>query len=202
MENVYEEKIKRYKAVLRTRIDFKRDEIDQKPLLPNDTYYLKESSNERVSYDDIAKEAVWIINNDLKSELQKYTFISIEKVQFQAVYEGSIEIIYSVVIGLLELVGGLKDFYDTVQLIREVGERHINKKMSDRFGRHFKVDTYVIVPEKNYLHLEEKLIDKQKVYIDGEKRDAFFYYLLVANIVLLVIVFVLVFDAVKMLYFG
>jgi hypothetical protein len=35
-----------------------------------------------------------------------------------------------------------------------------------------------------------------------EKRDAFFYYLLVANIVLLMIVAVLVFGAVKVVYFG
>ena len=195
-------KIKRYKAVFRTRIDFKHDEINQKPLRPDDTYYLKGSSNERVSYDDIVNEAVLIINNNLKSELQKYTFILIEEVQVQAVYEGSIEIIYSVVIGFLELVGGLKDFYDTVQLIREVGERHINKKMSDRFGRHFEVDTYVIVPEKNYLHLEEKMMDGYRMNNDMVKRDAFFYYLLVANIVLLILVFMLVFNAVKALYFG
>lgn len=35
-----------------------------------------------------------------------------------------------------------------------------------------------------------------------EKRDAFFYYLLVANVILLVIVGVLVFGAVKTVYFG
>lgn len=35
-----------------------------------------------------------------------------------------------------------------------------------------------------------------------KKRDTFFYYLLVANIILLVIVGVLVFGAVKTVYFG
>lgn len=43
------------------------------------------------------------------------------------------------------------------RLIKEISERHINKKLSDRFGRHFKVDTYVIVPEsREYGRLEEK----------------------------------------------
>ncbi len=195
-------KIKRYKAVFRTRIDFKHDEINQKLLRPDSTYYLKGSSNKRVSYDDIVDEVVLIINNNLKSELQKYTFIPIEEVQVLAVYEGSIEIIYSVVIGFLELIGGLKDLYDTVQLICEVGERHINKKMSDRFGRYFKVDTYVIVPDKNYWHIEEKTMDEYRMNNDMLKRDAFFYYLLVANIVLLILIFMLVFNAVKVLYFG
>ena len=35
-----------------------------------------------------------------------------------------------------------------------------------------------------------------------EKRDAFFYYLLAANIVLLIIVGMLVFGSVKIVYFG
>lgn len=117
-------------------------------------------------------------------------------------YEGSIEIIYSVVLGFLDLIGGLKDLYDAVQLIKEISERHINKKLSDRFGRHFKVDTYVIVPEyRDHWRLEEKMIGVQGDR-SAAKRDIFFYYLLVANIVLVVIVGMLVFGAVKTVYFS
>lgn len=142
------------------------------------------------------------INSELKPGLQKYTDISIEEIQVQTVYKGSIEIIYTVILGFLNLVGGLKDLYDAVRLIREISERHINKKLSDRFGRHFKVDTYVIVPEsKDYWRFEEMRWD-WRVDRGVEKRDAFFYYLLVANIRLLIIVGVLVFGAVKAVYFG
>lgn len=159
-------------------------------------------SESRVSYTDISDEAVRIINSDLKLELQKYTDISIKEVQVQAVYEGSIEIIYTVILSFLNLVSGLKDLYDAVRLISEISDRYINKKLSDRFGRHFKVDTYVIVPEsKDYWRIEE-LGWNRRVDRSVEKRDAFFYYLLVANIVLLVIVGVLVFGAVKAVYFG
>lgn len=134
--------------------------------------------------------------------MQKYTPISIKEVEAQAVYEGSIEIIYTVVLGFLDLVGGLKDLYDAVRLIKEISERHINKKLSDRFGRHFKVDTYVIVPEyRDQWRLEEEMIGAQGGG-SAAKRDAFFHYLLVANIVLLIIVGVLVFGAVKTVYFG
>lgn len=193
---------KQYKAVFRARIDFNYDESYQESLHPEGVYYLDKRSELKVFYEDIANEAVRIINGDLKPELQKYTFISIKEVQVQAVYEGSIEIIYSVVLGLLDLVGGLKDLYDAAQLIREISERHINKKLSDRFGRHFKVDTYVIVPEYwDHWQLEEQMIGAQGDS-SAVKRDAFFYYLLVANIVLLVIVGVLVFGAVKTVYFG
>lgn len=162
---------------------------------------MSKRSGSKVSYEDIANEAIRIINSDLKPELQKYTDISIEEVKVQTVYEGSIEIIYTVILSFLNLISGLKDLYDAVRLIKEISERHINKKLSDRFGRHFKVDTYVIVPEyKEHLRLEEKMMGAQGDSNVG-KRDVFFYYLLVANIVLLIIISILVFGAVKAVYF-
>ena len=193
-------KKKQYKAVFRARIDFKNDEPQQEPLVPGHSYYLE---NERkVSYSDITNEAERIINSDLKPELQKYTDISIEEVQVQAVYEGSIEIIYTVILGFLNLVGGLKDLYDSVHLISEISERYIKKKLSNKFGNHFRVDTYVIAPrEEDYWRFEKRYMvvrgNEEKL-----QRDAFFYYLLIANIVLLVIVGILVFGAVKAVYFG
>lgn len=193
---------KRYKAVFRTQLDFKQTEPHQERLHPGCSYYLEEGSNIRVSYTDISDEAVRIINCDLKPGLQKYTDISIEEVQVQAVYEGSIEIIFTVILGFLNLVSGLKDLYDAVYLIREISERHINKSLSDRFGRHFKVNNVIVPENRDYWRLEEKM--RWNWSEDGSvgKRDAFFYYLLVANIVLLVIVGVLVFSAVKAVYFG
>ena len=161
----------------------------QKLLFPGHYYYLEEGSNTRVFYNDIADEAVRIINSDLKPELQKYTSISIEEIQVYAIYEGSIEVIFSVILGFLQLIGGLKDLYDTIHLIREISERHINKKLSDKFGRHFKVDTYVIVPEsRDYWRLEKEI--GMNLILDSSvgKRDAFFYYLFISNIVLLIII--------------
>ena len=192
-------KKKQYKAVFRTRIDFKNDEKTSRPLRPGQTYYFE--NQREVSYSDIANETERIINNDLKDELQKYTSLSIQEVQTQSVYEGSIEIIFTVILSFLELVGGLKDLYDAVYLLKEIAERHINKKLSNKFGNHFRVDTYVIAPrEEDYWRFEKRYMVEQGS--NGEvKRDAFFYYLLVANVVLLLIVGVLVFGAVKTVYF-
>lgn len=196
-------KSKQYKAVFRVKIDFNCDEPYQNQLFPGYYYHLEESYNEKVSYNDIADEAVRIINNELKQELQKYISITVKEVEVQAVYEGSIEIIYSVVLGFLDLVGGLKDLYDAVRLVDEISERHINKKLSDKFGRHFKADTYVIVPDyKEYWRLENGMSGNHSLDSSVEKHDVFFYYLLVANIVLLIIVAILVFGAVRIVYFG
>ena len=118
-------------------------------------------------------EAERIINNDLKGELQKYTDLSVQEVQVQSIYEGSIEIIFTVVLSFLELVGGLKDLYDAVHLIKEIAERHINKKLCDKFGNYFRVDTYAIAPrEEGYWRFEKRYMEEQGSR--GEvKRDVF-----------------------------
>ena len=134
------------------------------------------------------------------------------KKQYKAVFRTRIELNYDEPqqkslhpggLGFLNFIEGVKNLYDAIHLLREISERHINKKPSDKFGRYFKVDTYVIVPEsRNYWWLEEKMRCNWNIDRGMEKRDAFFYYLLVANIILLVIVGVLVFGAVKAVYFG
>lgn len=193
-------KKKQYKAVFRTRIDFKNDEEQSRHLRPGQSYYFE--NQQGVSYSDIVNEAERIINNDLKGELQKYMILSIQEVQTQSVYEGSIEIIFTVVLSFLELMGGLKDLYDVVHLVTEIAERHINRKLSDKFGNHFRVDTYVIAPrEDDFWRFEKRYIVSRESKGEIPQRDAFFYYLLVANVVLLLIVGVLVFGAVKAVYF-
>lgn len=196
-------KKKQYKAVFRTRIELQYDELRKKTLFSDESHYPDKYYEEKDLYNDIPNEAIRIINSDLKPELQKFTDILIDEVQVQAVYEGSIEIIYTVILGFFNLVSGLKDLYDAVHLIREISERYINKNLSDKFGKYFDVDTYVIVPKSiEYLRSEENMRQNRMVDIGVEKRDAFFYYLLVFNIVLLVIVGALVFAAVKAVYFG
>lgn len=69
----------------------------------------------------------------------------------------------------------------------------MNKKQSDRSGRYFKIDKYC---------LEEKMPWNCSVDSDVEKRYVFFYYMLVSNIVLLVIVGILVLWAGRVVYFN
>lgn len=64
------------------------------------------------------------------------------------------------------------------------------------------MDTYVIVPEsKDCWRLEEKMRWNCSVDRNEEKRDAFFYYLLISNMILLANVGALVFGAVRAVYF-
>lgn len=190
---------KQYKAVFRIQIDLRESKEMLRPLRPGQVYYLENHQN--FSYNDIATEAERIIDNELKTELQKYTNLSIKDVRTQSLYEGSIEIIFTVILGFLELIGGLNNLYDAVHMIAEITKRHINKRLSDKYGNYFRVDTYVISPNEHLLcYSGRRYMTAQES--NGEiKRDTFFYYLLVANIVLLIIIGILVFEAIKTVYF-
>lgn len=196
-------KKKRYKAVFRTRIDFRYSESFSEPLQPGHSYYFEENSNFSVSYDNIVNEAVRIINSELRSEIRKYIDIPIEEIEVQDIYEGSIEILFSVVLGVLDFVGGVQDLYDTVNLIKEISSRYINKRLNDKFGKHFDVDAYVLLPQNHFQRFErcEMLPSQEIIGKSVDRMDAFFRYLLVANIVLLTIIGALVLGAVKTVYF-
>lgn len=195
-------KKKQFKAVYSAHIDFK-----DKGCLNRELRTLKQGEynyleNERkVSYSDILKITDTAINAELKEELSKYTNLKVSDVQVQAVYEGSIEVIFTVVLDFLNLVGGLKDLYDAVKLIRKIAEQHITKKLKNEYGDYFIVKVDAVSPDLYDLRYDRKFIVGKLEMDESSKRDAFFYYLLIANIVLLLIIGVLVFGAVRKVYF-
>ena len=187
-------KKKYFKAVYSAHIDFKdKEDLNRKlrPLKPGEYNYLK---NERyVSYSDILEKIDTAINAELKEEIFKYTNLKVSDVQTQAVYEGSIEVIFTVTLSFLELIGGLKDLYDAVKLIREIAGKHISKKLKNEYGDYFIVKVDAVSPDIYDLRYDRKFIVGKSEMDENSKRDAFFYYLLIANIALILIIGVLVF---------
>ena len=195
-------KKKYFKAVYSAHIDFKdKEDLNRKlrPLKPGEYNYLKNERN--VSYSDILETIKTAINAELKEELSKYTNLEVSDVQIQAVYEGSIEVVFTVVLSFLELVGGLKDLYDAVKLIREIAGKHIAKKLKNEYGDYFIVKVDAVSPDIYDLRYDRKFIVGKSEMDESSKRDAFFYYLLIANIALILIIGVLVFGAVRKVYF-
>ena len=195
-------KKKYFKAVYSAHIDFKdKEDLNRqlRPLKPGEHNYLKNERN--VYYSDILETIKTAINAELKEELSKYTNLKVSDVQVQAVYEGSIEVVFTVVLSFLELVGGLKDLYDAVKLIREIAGKHIAMKLKNEYGDYFIVNMDAVSPDI-YDHRYAREFTEGKSEMDeGFKRDAFFYYLLIANIALILIIGVLVFGAVRKVYF-
>ena len=195
-------KEKYFKAVYSAHIDFKdKEDLNRqlRPLKPGEHNYLKNERN--VYYSDILGTIKTAINAELKEELSKYTNLEVLDVQVQAVYEGSIEVVFTVVLSFLELVGGLKDLYDAVKLIREIAGKHIAMKLKNEYGDYFIVSMDAVSPDIYDYRYARKFTEGKSEMDEGSKRDAFFYYLLIANIALILIIGVLVFGAVRKVYF-
>ena len=195
-------KKKYFKAVYSAHIDFKDKRYLNRelgPLKPGESFCLK--NEQKVSYSDILETTDTAINVELKKELSKYINLEVSDVQVQAVYEGSIEVIFTVVLDFLNLVGGLKDLYDAVKLIREIAGKHIAKKLKNEYGDYFIVKVDAVSPDFYDIRYDREFIVGKSEMDESSKRDAFFYYLLIANIVLILIIGVLVFGAVRKVYF-
>lgn len=70
-----------------------------------------------------------------------------------------------------------------------------------KFGRHFRVNTDALTPsDDDYRRFGKRYVIQTQTSREL-KRDGFFYYLLVTNIVLVLLVGILVIGAVKKVYF-
>lgn len=190
-----------YIAVFSTHIDFAQQD-EQFAYGLNRMPEHKKMSHREITYQDVVATSKRIIDKELKEEFQKYTDVPIIDVEAKAVYDGSIEIVFTVVMDILALIGGLKDIYDVTAMIQKISEKHIKRGLQEEFQETFDIDVRRIVPGHDYLerygHCDLSVVKEQR----KADRDAFFYYLLVANILLMVIVGILVFGAVKAVYFG
>ena len=195
-----EKKMKEIKAVYSLHIDFKfkEGEGERYTLKPGHSYNL--NNNIKVSYKDIADGVKEIINNDLENELKKYDSLFLKKIEYVETFEGSIEILFTAILQVLDVAGNIMSLYDIVKLIRDITDRFMNKQLKEYYGDYFRVTTSILAPNRDYWRFEHR---REEIQADRERgsRDAFFYYLLIANIVLLILVVILVSGAVRTVYF-
>lgn len=182
----------------------------QAPILcAGNNYYLCDvkknylNNKKKVLYEDIVEETKTIINKELNKELKKYIECSNLDIRVQAVYDGSIVVFFTALLSFLDLVGGLKDLYEVVTIIKEISEHYVNKRLNEEFNSYFRVDTVIIATARcNYGY---ECIKEEMTESSGEnqklQRDTFFYYLLTMNIILVLILGMLVGRAVQSMYF-
>ena len=164
------------------------------------------SENQRlmVSYEALRSDIVTIINNELESVAKIASDNAVQSVDVLETREGSILVLFQAVFNAMQFVSGIKDFYESVELIRDLTDTHIRHHLDANYGNYFNVNT-AILAHSNKLPLctdaeshskKEPLIDLRR-----KERDGFFYYLLIANVVLLCLLIALVFKAVMTVYF-
>lgn len=193
-------------AIFKVHIDFNHQaEECYGPLRPGGEYRFSCKQNDRISrtsYEEIVQFVTNVINNDIIAEYNKCDLFSISKIKVIESYKGSIKILFSAIFDTLGVISNLKNLYDCVELIRELTNVHVTKRLESQYGDFFTVETWTVVPK-------EKICDYRIPYMydvnsftasDSCKRDAFFYYLLVSNVVLLTIIILLVYKAVITVY--
>jgi hypothetical protein len=195
------------KAVFATRISFSSTfEKEVGKLEEGGTYYFPNNKHENeITYLEIQSFLIKIIEEDLKPFLSKTTELEIIDLRLTGSYNGSIELVFAILFNSYQFIAGLKDFYDNIRLIRNHSNRFIKQRIESRFGPYFSVNTDVEYPSTDrfeeffWLNHKRGILPYQNES-EISKRDGLFYYLLVSNIVLVILLGVLVFKAVKSFY--
>jgi len=198
-----------YKAVFSVAIDtnaeYRKEAMNPNTLVPGGKYYFGKNEN-RATYDDLKEYAISILNNELDEECAQFLDIPIIEIKVKGVYEGSIEIFLIVVFGVIAGVTGIKDLYDSIDFLRTLAEKKLEKRFRDKYGDYFRINVNRQIPRNTDFYAEKYLHKYHtpptySTHHKQPKRDGFFYYLLVSNIVLLALVIALVANAVVKIYF-
>ena len=196
-------KFLRKRAIFSVKINFNRKYQERygDELTSDKTYWLKKQEN--VSYSDIKSFVEEIISKELVNEYKEFVDLPIHSIQINRTYEGSIEVFFSVLFNAYQFIAGYKGFFDSLKMIKTATSKHIEKRLREKYGDYFNVDTYLETPQDNYRDMEHFFMKRGYFpFVENltEKRDGFFYYLLVSNIVLLIVIILLVARAVIQFY--
>lgn len=173
----------------------------------------QDNNDGMANYSDVRNFCERVINEEIAGELRELVDFPIKEVKVNRTYEGSLIVVFSVLFNLFQFIGGIAGFRDTMVLIRNTVQRHMKKRLNDEFRTNGYFEVKVESEnDTNYGYMLEDLFHfgfrKRGGILSipvGEsnnhvKRDAFFWYLLISNIVLLIIIGILVGKAVINVY--
>jgi hypothetical protein len=205
MRNLFK-RAKPFKAVLSLKVDFSSDmQKNYGDLEPGQSYFLGKRE-QKITYDEIKDFLIETVEIDLKKNLEKITDYQIISINVVNEYSGSIELVLTIVFGTFSVLSGIKGLYDSITLNKNQSRKFISRRLKTKYGLDFNVDTNVEYPTIERYYLEDLFFHFGKRGIlpfpvntsEGIKsnRDGFFYYLLISNVVLLIILGLMVYKAV------
>ena len=164
-------------------------------------------------FERFERDAKSVIEMRLSSEMQELFGITVSS-RIMRFENGSIEIVFAVIVGAAGFLSGYAGFFDSIELIKKQVTALLNRLLSEQYGGGFDVSTEVVWPRMRdpydypYRHFrkrfglfEEDLLPSLTQGHTESKRDGFFWFLLISNIALLAIVAALVWGAVTKVYF-
>lgn len=184
--------------------------------------YLGEDGHEmNISSKHLEADCKRVIENQLPEDLENLFGIEAE-IQVRGSRYGSLIVFFSVMLSGYTLIASYKDFYDSIQLIREHCAVLLNKLLRDRYSHHSFRDVVVktrhpalLDPHELYwpsrlwkrfgIHPSEMplgpLAESSPLH-EHPRRDGFFWFLLVLCVLLLAALGVLVYAAIVQTYFS
>jgi hypothetical protein len=209
------------KAVFSVIVEFNyqyQKNINNDKLQSGGRYYFKKRKEENnynkqweengITYENISDFITGVIVSDLASICNQYLDEPIE-INVNGKYEGSLVLVFSAIFNAVQFISSVKDIYDMAQLIRDLAEERIEKRLNSEYGEYFDVNVkqrLPLKPDRDYYFELERLFKNGKgsFMVSSEysknQRDAFFWYLLGCNIVFAGIIVLLVIKALLKVY--
>ena len=209
MFNIFKRQFKKQKAVFTTKIDFSNDyKGNQRKLRPNGLYCGRKEKE--FSYEQLKSFAIATIEKDFKREVEEIAGLPVYDIKVNRTYNGSIELVFTILFNGYQFIASIKDFFDSLRLIKNTSEKFLSSRLNDEYGENiFDVWTSISYPNTDYYYYPEDLLKgKRGKYLNpylannfsNGGRDGFFYYLLLTNIVLIVLLIFMVYKAVAQTY--
>lgn len=209
MRNIFRRRFQKKRAVFTVKIDFNRNfKQNQNDLEPGGKYY---SQNEKqFTYDEIKVVAISAIEKEFPREVEEITGLPVYDIRVNRTYTGSIELVFTILFNSYQFIAGIKDFFDSLRLIRDTSNKFLKNKLRQQYGDIFEVDTTISYPQTdNYYYPEDLFMGKRGRHLlshlaatsnPNNGRSGFFYYLLFTNIILTAIIIYMVYKAVAQTY--
>ena len=209
----------RYKKSIKRRIKNENEDNDNDVLSPSSgpyRFHQRYSNDERnpneekyviATYEELKKFAVTVLNHELQDECEQLLSIPIMRIKVIRAYEGSIQLFFTVLFGIVDNAIRLKDIYDGVSLLKTIAEKKLEQRFINQYGDYFRINVNRHIPRDSDYYgkgcINEMMSISPQLPLTGGSpvRDGFFYYLLIANVVLLSFVIALVCSAVVKVYF-
>ena len=189
LSKLFGTKYEEFEYIFTAKIDFTpsaRKKADGQKLHPERTYYV---GDKEINSSAVEKT----IKNNLQEQLPNdlYEILRINaKVEIRKINYGSIEVIFAIIASSYYGISKYKNFIDSYELIKKQAGILINKALRNEYGD----DVLEVNVQPEIIHRRDPI---SNIY---SRRDAFFYYLLIMNIILFFIIGVLVFKAVVSFY--
>ncbi|MEG1669218.1 hypothetical protein [Chryseobacterium sp.] len=181
---------------------------DTASLEPGKSYSFFRENQTRIesSFDDI-KECVTKTLTDEFPQICKIYLDADITIKCNGTYDGSLILVFTAIMNAIQIISSLKDLYDIAQLIRDLSEERVEKRLTEKYGENFSVRVLQRLPNRkcsDYRIREYKELENPIHVANKEKqtaqRDYFFWYLLISNIILFGLLVLLVFKAVIQTY--